>query len=635
MVPMNKIQRPRKQFEQRWSLRVRFLLIAGACLLPLLGVTIYVLSQSLEHSRAQLLDAEVATAEVVAQVLGTMLVDNGQVLAELANSEPLRELASPRSSEVLDQFKRARPNLYGLFILDARRDLIGVAGLDPSTFAATSSFTAAIDQAMLGEALGVSNRLSTPDGPLFAVVAPIWAQEQKDGQPIGVVGALLSADRIKDTVLPFARGDTAIAIFAEDEIIAAQAPGMEETDIAERLAQPLEYAIGGVVGTHTFTDETGAERLAAFAPVPVMGANWAVLVTHPSPFTYGPNRELLARGLIALALAVAATLVLTLTLGEWVARPIRQLTDHAVAIARGDFSRRVTPNGGGEISDLGLAFGEMADQLQSQVHDLELAREAGSAHAEQMRELNRRTVRLQEDERRRISGEIHDAVAPLITGALYQTRAIRLGFGDGAPATADDEDGAPATTVLDDIADLLTRAMDELHRVIFALRPPDLDDIGVVAAIERYINQVQRSGLKCRLELIGEPPSLMPEVRLAVYRIVQEALHNALRHAAADQAVVQLETVDNTLRVIIRDNGAGFDPESAARPSALGLLSMRERAAAIGATFAVTSRPGDGTTIIIERRMEAEQVGLEEDGALSMISKPEVLDERLAEVAPA
>ncbi len=624
MVSMKTIDRQATRLQQKWSLRVRFLLIAGACLLPLLGVTIYVLSQSLEHSRAQLLDAEVATAEVVAQVLRTMLDDNGRVLAELANSERVRELDPTRSSEVLDQFKRARPNIYGLFILDSDRNLISVAGLEPSTFAETSSFAAAIDQAMLGEAFGVSNRLSTPDGPLFSVVAPIWAQEQKDGQPIGVVGALLSSDRIKDAVLPFARGDTTIAIFAQSEIIAAQAPGIEESDISDRLAQPIEYAVGGVVGTHVFTDETGAERLAAFAPVPVTGANWAVLVTHPSPMTYGPNRALLVRGLIALALAVAATLVLTLTLGEWVARPIRQLTDHAVAIARGDFSQRVTPNGGGEITDLGVAFGEMADQLQSQVHDLELARETVAEHAEQMRELNRRTVRLQEDERRRIAGDIHDAVAPLITGALYQTRAIRLGLVERARNNGD-ADAVADPSELDEIADLLTRAMEELHGVIFALRPPDLDDLGVVAAIERYIHQVQRSGLKCRLELIGEPPLLMPEVRLAVYRIVQEALHNALRHASADQAVVQLETDENLLRVIIRDNGAGFDPEAAGRPTALGLLSMRERAASIGATFAVSSRPGDGTTIVMERRMEGDQ--LDESGTLSITIKPDVLDE--------
>jgi two-component system sensor kinase len=148
--------------------------------------------------------------------------------------------------------------------------------------------------------------------------------------------------------------------------------------------------------------------------------------------------------------------------------------------------------------------------------------------------------------------------------------------------------------------------MEELHGVVFALRPPDLDDIGVVAAIERYITQVQRSGLNAHLEAEEEPPPLTPEVRLAIYRIVQEALHNALRHAAADEAVVRFETMDDTLRVTIRDNGAGFNPQHTARPTALGLLSMRERAAAIGATFAVMSRPGDGTTVMIERRIEPE-----------------------------
>jgi signal transduction histidine kinase len=148
--------------------------------------------------------------------------------------------------------------------------------------------------------------------------------------------------------------------------------------------------------------------------------------------------------------------------------------------------------------------------------------------------------------------------------------------------------------------------MEELHGVVFALRPPDLDDIGVVAAIERYIAQVQRSGLTVHLEAEADPPALTPEVRLAIYRIVQEALHNALRHASADEAIVRFETSDDALRVTIRDNGAGFNPQLATRPTALGLLSMRERAEAIGATFSVMSRPGDGTTVTIERRLEPE-----------------------------
>jgi signal transduction histidine kinase len=148
---------------------------------------------------------------------------------------------------------------------------------------------------------------------------------------------------------------------------------------------------------------------------------------------------------------------------------------------------------------------------------------------------------------------------------------------------------------------LLERAGGELHDVIFELRPPDLDDLGVVAAIEAYAQTIQRTGLSCRLEMAGEPPSLTPEVRLGIYRIVQESLHNVLRHAGADEAVVRLDTSDDLLRVTIRDNGAGFDPSLAVRPTSLGLLSMRERAESIGATFTIVSKPGGGTAIVIER----------------------------------
>jgi signal transduction histidine kinase len=582
-------------------------LVATACLLPLLGVVLFVLDQSADHGRAQLLDTQGTAAEVVAQVLDATLEDNEQVLGELANTDKIRRLNPTDAGEVLEQFKRARPALYGLFLVNANGEPVAKAGLDPALVRLAPSFTSAVDRALkLGE-LGVSSKLTAPDAAVIAIVAPVLSKDQaEEGQPIGAIGALLSVDRLKNDVLPFARGDTVIAVVAEREIIAAQAADLEESDVTGRLAKPVEYAVAGAVGTHVYRDDTGAERLAAFAPVP--DAGWAVLVTHPSPMTYGPNRALLERGLVALALAVAATLILAVVLGEWIARPLRSLTAQAAALARGDFSQRPTPTGGGELAALNVAFREMADQLETQVHDLEAAREAGAGQAAQLRELNRRTVRLQEDERRRIAAEIHDAVAPLITGALYQARALRLsgGAGDGAGPESNGN-GDPRVAGLDAIGDLLARAMEELHRVIFALRPPDLDDLGVMAAIERYVTQVQRSGLNCRLEVIGRPPTLTPEVRLAIYRIVQEALHNALRHAAADEAIVRLETTDGLLRVTINDNGAGFNLEHATRPTALGLLSMRERAAAIGASFAVASRPGDGTTVVIERRMEAER----------------------------
>jgi signal transduction histidine kinase len=398
-------------------------------------------------------------------------------------------------------------------------------------------------------------------------------------------------------VTPFARGETLIAVVAEGQVVATQGADPAVAALASSTVPPLSMSSPG---TLSYVDETGMERFAVYTPVP--GSSWGVLVTHPSPAAYAANRAMISRSVAAVAAAALVTLALGALAAELLARPWRELNTQAEALAAGDYTPREPIAGGSaDIAAIGAALGTVANRLRDQVHALTEARGAGAAQAEQLRDLNRRTVRLQEDERRRIAGDIHDAVSPLITGALYQARALRLGTPDDLGRSAARRDSA-----LDSISELLSKAMDEVHGVIFALRPPDLDDIGVLAAIERYIAQVQRSGLNVHLEAEEDPPALTPEVRLAIYRIVQEALHNALRHASADEAVVRFETTDETLRVTISDNGAGFNPQHAARPTALGLLSMRERAAAIGATLAVMSRPGDGTTVTIERRQEPE-----------------------------
>ena len=596
---------------RRVSLRARFVLVALACLLPLLAVVLFVLDRSMDHARDQLLDTEVATAQVVAGALASTLDENQAVLEQMAGLEEMRQ-PGPATGEVLGQFRRARLDLYGFFLVDPEGRLTATSGLDASQI--PSGLVPPIGPALAGAEVAVSTRLFAPDGDVIAIAVPVWAGDTAEGQPVGAVGALLPVARLGADVLPIARVDTetVIAVLTDGEVIATQ--GNVEVDpaaVIASLAEPAAFAHSGAVGTHTYRDPDGAERLAAFAPLDVPGAAWAVLVTHPAPTTYGPNRSLLEQGLAALAVAVVATLALALLLGEWVARPLRRLTEHAAALTRGEFGHPPPAGGGGEIGALSAAFQEMATRLATQVHTLESAQEVGGTRAEELRELHRRTVRLQEDERRRIAGEIHDAVNPLITGALYQARALRLTNGHAAPSAAASPNGtATAATARDDglaaVGDLLERAMTELHDVIFALRPPDLDDIGVVAAVERHIAQVGRSGLSCRLEVVGESPAFPPEVRLAIYRIVQEALHNALRHAGADEAVVRLETTDRLVRVTIADNGAGFDTDAAARPTALGLLSMRERAGAIGASFAITSRPGDGTRVTVERPIAAQ-----------------------------
>src|SRR5918994_1942203 len=537
-----------RDLPRRLSLRNRLILFAAACLLSLLVLISVIIGETADAGRDQVLDAQVATAEVVASVLGTTLSDNQKVLQELASIDRVRRMDPGSATEVLDQFSRAHPNLYGLFLLGPQGNLVASTGLDPTQFQSHSAFIDAVDRSLkLGEP-GVSNALTAPDARVIALTMPVRTKDQAEGEPIGVIGSLLSVERLGAAVTPFASGDTLIAVIADGMVIAAQGADPAVNALAATTVPALSTSGRGI---QSYVDQDGKERIAVYAPVP--GSTWGVLVTNPSPAAYGSNQAMVSRSIVAVAAAAVMTLALGALAAELLARPLRELRVQADALAQGDFSpREPVQTGSSEMAELSEALGETARQLGEQVRDLEQAREAGAAQAGQLRDLNRRTVRLQEDERRRIAGEIHDAVSHLITGALYQARALRLGTPDDPCRTA-----ARRDSTLDSIGELLSKAMEELHGVIFALRPPELDDIGV------------------------------------------------------------FEVIDDVLRVTIRDNGAGFNPQHTARPTALGLLSMRERAAAIGAAFAVMSRPGDGTTVMIERPIDLELTTvpeLESDG---------------------
>ncbi len=607
---------------RRWSMRTRFVAAASACLLPLLGVVLFVLDQSLNNSRDQIIDTEIAVSGVVSTLLSQTLQENQAVLQDLAKREEIQQVNEAVAQPVLNQTLMLRPSLKGLFLIGPEGNLVTYFGIEPKPLLPTIQSLA--DNALRAGTAGVSNKIQLPgseEAAVVALVAPVLPSTEEttngqpvEGKPVGAIGAFLDVERLKRALAAATEfgGQTLIAVAAEGGQIVVDQPGAEgaEADLAIKLGPHINEAIAGKRVTHVYRDAAGVERLAVLAPVAYEGAKWAVVVSSPSPTAYAPNQSLLERGLLALGGAVSLTLVLAVIFGELTARPLRHLTDQATAIAQGEFNGSLQPVGHGEVAGLSAAIRNMASRLTQQVRDTETAREEIANQAEMLRELLRRTVRLQEDERRRIAAEIHDAVSPLITGALYQARALKLAQqnpgqnGDNNPANG----AHTAAEGLATVSDLLERAMSELHGVIFALRPPDLDDLGVVAAIERYVQQINRSGLPCRLEVIGEPQRLSPEARLGVYRIVQEALHNALRHAHADEAVVKMEWLEDRLRLTIRDNGSGFDPEQASKPASLGLLSMRERAAAIGATLEIASRPGAGTAVILERPLAGEIV---------------------------
>ncbi|HEX2173868.1 MAG TPA: GAF domain-containing protein, partial [Dehalococcoidia bacterium] len=211
----------------------------------------------------------------------------------------------------------------------------------------------------------------------------------------------------------------------------------------------------------------------------------------------------------------------------------------------------------------------------------------------QLQSLVEALITAQEEERRRIAYDVHDGLAQIIVSADQYLQAYQELHRQGAPQ---------AGATLDRGLHFLSRAIAESRRVISHLRPPGLDDHGLVPALEEYLGEL-RAETGWRIELIDRIGGqvLSPAVETTVYRIVQEALANARKYAQPDRIRVALSVQDGQLTVDVRDWGKGFDPSQVDRTGRsgrrVGLVGMQERARLIGGVCHVTSAPHQGTRI--------------------------------------
>lgn len=225
-------------------------------------------------------------------------------------------------------------------------------------------------------------------------------------------------------------------------------------------------------------------------------------------------------------------------------------------------------------------------ELAAAVHRLE----AEMAHR---RELARRLSNAQEDERLRLSRELHDTV-----GQSHVALSLAL-------ATARQRDGEEAAASLAYAARLAEGMARELHDVAVRLRPTTLDDLGLAAALRDLVGAWSRqhdAQIDWQMDLDGRLPV---EIETTLYRLVQEALTNVARHARAANVRVAVTTKPGLVTAVVADDGVGFDPESVG-PDRLGLRGMRERVGLIGGELGVESRPGAGTTIVVQIPREDE-----------------------------
>ena len=214
--------------------------------------------------------------------------------------------------------------------------------------------------------------------------------------------------------------------------------------------------------------------------------------------------------------------------------------------------------------------------------------------AERLQHLSRRLMATEEEERRRLGRELHDQIGSNLTAITLGLQVLRAKL---PPAVA-----AEMIPRIADLESLLRETFLHIRDVLSNLRPPAIDEFGVLAALRYYVRGLAtRSSLK--LEIVGQEPSprLSPEVEIALFRIAQEALTNVLKYAHAACVIISLESDSTGVRFLIRDDGCGFDcNRNLSAMSSLGMATMQERAQAIGAQLRLCSAIGGGTQISVE-----------------------------------
>lgn len=214
---------------------------------------------------------------------------------------------------------------------------------------------------------------------------------------------------------------------------------------------------------------------------------------------------------------------------------------------------------------------------------------------EQLRTLTTRLAESEEAERRRLARELHDTVGQNLTAIGINLNIVQ--------AQMRKETSSQILSRLDDSFALLEQTTERIRNVMADLKPPVLDDYGLVAALRWYGTQFcSRTGI--HVDVKGEEtfPRLSPHVENAMFRISQEALTNVAKYAQASQVTIIAEAGKETVRLVITDNGVGFDPiqDNPDKTQSWGLLTMSERAEAIGGHFHIDSRTGEGTSVTVE-----------------------------------
>jgi signal transduction histidine kinase len=408
----------------------------------------------------------------------------------------------------------------------------------------------------------------------------VWLVLVAAAAPSGpvAIGALSPAELGRQTSADLVGTSTEASVWmvdAQRHLLFQAGPLNPEVDLAQHAG--VAEALRGEAGA-TYLPVGGSEHVIAYSPVTPSG--WALVIEEPWEAVDNPllQRTQLAP-LILVPVLVFALLVVGLGIRQ-IVQPLRALADRAADLAGGRYEAIEQPVGGiSEIRHLQAELATMARQVQ--------------AAQKSLRTFASAVTRGQEDERRRLARELHDQSVQALIALDQRVQLVQRSATKTAPEL--DERLAELRQM---IAGLLT----DVRRVIRALRPIYLEDLGLLPALEMLTRDLEQTGaVQASFTTEGKPVRLPAEREIAVYRVAQEALSNVARHAQARTVRVSAVFAGAGFVLRVQDDGQGFgvpgQTTDLASAGHYGLLGMRERAELAGGRLRLSSQSGGGTTV--------------------------------------
>jgi signal transduction histidine kinase len=464
----------------------------------------------------------------------------------------------------------------GMAVFDKEKNLIASQG-DPKIWQESSAIlTEGIAALQANPNLGVyvskAIASSARQGAFMVVIAPVSGNQEF------LSGAFLiepMVEHIFTNVFPSTQ-ETSVAVVSPDKDILFQIGFNSGTETIQQHTGVAD-ALAGKYGT-TYIDVAGSEHVIAYSSVQPLG--WALLIEEPWEQVASPALETTHIAPLVLVPVLLLALLAVFFGIRQIVQPLQSLASQSGRLGWGDYNAIEKPVGGVlEIRQLQLELIHMAHKLraaQQSLHSYIGAITSG-----------------QEEERRRLARELHDDTIQSLIAFKQRVQLVEM-----------DWDGHPVAKALVELEQAAEQTIENLRRMVSALRPIYLEDLGLVAAIDMLTSETgKNSGATVAFQRQGKEKRLDAPVELALYRIVQEALSNIIRHSGASQASVLMTFQQDGIRITIQDNGKGFtvprSPAEFAPSGHFGLLGMFERAELIGGEIEVDSSPGKGTQLTI------------------------------------